>query len=124
MARSRGPGVNFDAQRDGPASGRNPRVWAVVCAIPSGRVATYKQVAALAHIEGPSGARQVGYALAALSEGADVPWHRVVNVKGTISPRGGRDWSNEQYDRLALEGIEFDALGRIDLQRFEWHYGD
>ena len=124
MARCRGRGVTFDAQRDGSASGRNPRVWAVVCAIPSGRVATYKQVAALAHIEGPSGARQVGYALAALSAGADVPWHRVVNVKGTISPRGGRDWSNEQYDRLALEGIEFDALGRIDLQRFEWHYGD
>ena len=124
MARSRGRGVNFDAQRDEPASGRNPRVWAVVCAIPSGRVATYKQVAALAHIEGPSGARQVGYALAALREGADVPWHRVVNVKGTISPRGGHDWCNEQYDRLAVEGIEFDALGRIDLQRFEWHYGD
>ena len=103
--------------------GRNPRVWAVVSAIPPGGVATYKQVAALAHIEGPSGARQVGYALAALPTGTTVPWHRVVNVKGTISPRGGRDWSNEHYDRLALEGIEFDALGRIDLARFAWDYG-
>ena len=75
------------------AVGRNARVWAVVCAIPAGRVATYKQVAALAHIEGPSGAKQVGYALAALPDGADIPWHRVVNVKGKISPRGARDWS-------------------------------
>lgn len=115
---------NNDGQANPALSGRNARVWAVVCAIPSGKVATYKQVAALAHIEGPSGARQVGYALAALKDGATVPWHRVVNVKGTISPRGDRDWSNQQYDRLALEGIEFDALGRIDLQRFEWHYGD
>ncbi len=115
---------NNDGQANPALSGRNARVWAVVCAISSGRVATYKQVAALAHIEGPSGARQVGYALAALKDGATVPWHRVVNVKGTISPRGDRDWSNQQYDRLALEGIEFDALGRIDLQRFEWHYGD
>ena len=100
--------------------GRNARVWAVVSAIPCGRVATYKQVAALAHIEGPSGARQVGYALAALPDGADVPWHRVVNIKGTISPRPS---SHEQYDRLALEGVAFDALGRIDLTRFEWDYG-
>ena len=105
------------------AVGRNARVWAVVSAIPCGRVATYKQVAALAHIEGPSGARQVGYALAALPQGAEVPWHRVVNVKGGVSPRGERDWSNEQYDRLALEGVEFDALGHIDLTRFEWDYG-
>ena len=67
--------------------GRNARVWAVVCAIPPGRVASYKQVAALAHIEGPSGARQVGYALAALPDGSDVPWHRVVNVKGTLALR-------------------------------------
>jgi len=105
------------------APGRNARVWAVVSAIPRGQVATYKQIAALAHIEGPSGARQVGYALAALPAGSPVPWHRVVNVKGTISPRGAQGWSNEQYDRLALEGVAFDALGRIDLTRFEWHYG-
>lgn len=105
------------------ALGRNARVWAVVSAIPHGRVATYKQVAALAYIEGPSGARQVGYALSALSEGSAVPWHRVVNVKGAISPRGAGDSHNEQYDRLALEGVAFDALGRIDLSRFEWDYG-
>ena len=104
------------------AEGRNGRVWAVVSCIPSGRVATYKQIAALAGIEGPSGARQVGYALAALKPGTDVPWHRVVNVKGTVSPRGRRDWSNEQSDRLAVEGVEFDAFGCIDLARFEWDY--
>lgn len=107
----------------GEGPGRNARVWAVVSAIPAGRVATYKQVAALAHIEGPSGARQVGYALAALPAGSEVPWHRVVNVKGSISPRGDGNWSHEQYDRLALEGVAFDAMGRIDLSRYEWDYG-
>ena len=54
---------------------------------------------------------------------SEVPWHRVVNVKGGISPRGDGDSHNEQYDRLALEGVAFDALGRIDLSRFEWDYG-
>ena len=105
------------------AGGRNERVWAVVSCIPRGRVATYKQIAALAQIEGPSGARQVGYALAALPNGTRVPWHRVVNVRGTVSARGGaRDWSSAQHDRLALEKVEFDAFGHIDLARYEWDY--
>lgn len=105
------------------AVGRNQRVWVVVPCIPRGRVATYKQIAALALIEGPSGPRQVGYALAALPAQNEIPWHRVVNVKGTISARGGRDWSGDQRDRLALEGVEFDAFGCIDFRRYEWDYG-
>ena len=104
------------------APGRNRRVWCVVACIPTGRVATYKQIAALAGIEGPTGARQVGYALAALKPGNDIPWHRVVNVKGTISERGRRGSMGEQYDRLALEGVAFDGFGRIDLDAFEWDY--
>ena len=104
------------------AEGRNQRVWNVVSCIPSGRVATYKQIAALAGIEGPTGARQVGYALSALGPGNDVPWHRVVNVKGTISPRGRDGAAGEQYDRLAVEGVRFDGFGWIDLREFEWNY--
>ncbi|MCB1746254.1 MAG: MGMT family protein [Gammaproteobacteria bacterium] len=103
--------------------GRNQRVWDVVQAIPRGRVATYRQVAALAGLEGPSGARQVGYALAALAPDSGVPWHRVVNVRGTVSPRGIGGREDEQYDRLAAEGVAYDAGGRIDLARYEWNYG-
>ena len=83
-----------------PENNRNARVWAVVRAIPRGRVATYKQVAALARIEGPTGARQVGYALAALGPRTKVPWHRVINSRGTVSPRGRPGWDSEQYERL------------------------
>ena len=104
------------------ADGRNQRVWDVVSCIPAGRVATYKQIAALAGIEGPTGARQVGYALSALAPDNDVPWHRVINVKGTISERGRRGSMGEQYDRLALEGVAFDSCGRIELGAFEWDY--
>lgn len=102
------------------ADNRNSRVWAVVCAIPRGRVATYKQVAALAYIEGPSGARQVGYALAALGPDHEVPWHRVINSKGQVSPRGRAGWDSEQYERLACEGVECDAAGHIDLAHYGW----
>lgn len=108
--------------RERPEEGRNERVWAVVSSIPRGCVATYRQVAALAGIEGPTGARQAGYALAALPRGTPVPWHRVVNARGTISPRGRSGAEHEQRDRLALEGVEFDLNGRIDLGTFEWDY--
>jgi len=91
------------------------RIYDVVSGIPDGRVATYGQVAHLAGI--PKGARQVGYAMAALGRGAprpDVPWHRVVNAKGESSVGG------EQIVRLESEGVEFDEQGRIDLKRFGW----
>jgi methylated-DNA-protein-cysteine methyltransferase-like protein len=89
--------------------GRNQRVWDVVRAIPRGRVA--------------SGARQVGYALAALAAGSTVPWHRVVNVRGTVSLRSVTGREDQQYDRLAAEGVAYDAAGRIDLAVYEWNYG-
>ncbi len=88
--------------------------------IPEGRVATYGQVAALAGI--PRHARQVGYALHALPDDAEVPWQRVINARGEVSPRAGGGGVREGYQRHLLEeeGVEFDARGRVDLARFGW----
>ncbi len=91
------------------------RIYGVVSRIPKGRVATYGQIAHLAGI--PKGARQVGYAMAALGRGTprpDVPWHRVVNAKGESSIGG------EQITRLEAEGVVFDEKGRIDLKVDGW----
>lgn len=94
------------------------QVFAVVRRIPRGRVATYGQVAALAGF--PGHARQVGYALAALDTDAAVPWHRVVNASGRISPRRGEPaGSMLQRMRLEQEGIAF-VGGRIPLARYRW----
>jgi len=98
---------------------RYERYYAVIRRIPRGCVATYGQIAELADF--PGHARQVGYALYALRDGTDVPWHRVVNARGrlslgTVIPEG----DVEQRIRLEIEGIEFDAEGRIDLRRFRW----
>lgn len=84
--------------------------------IPRGRVATYGQVAALLRL--PSGARQVGYALAGLRPGTAVPWHRVLNARGAISLRG--DDALTQRLRLEREGIRFDAGGRVNLRTCRW----
>jgi len=89
----------------------------VVRRIPRGRVATYGQIAELAQASGP---RQVGYALHALPEAHDVPWHRVVNARGTISLRSGLGGEAHQHALLKAEAVEFDANGRIDLDRFRW----
>lgn len=95
------------------------RIYTVIRRIPRGRVATYGQIAELAGLAGH--ARQVGYALYALKEGTGVPWHRVVNTRGrlslgTVIPEG----DVEQRIRLEIEGVEFDADGKIDLRRFRW----
>lgn len=97
------------------------RVYAVVCAIPAGRVATYAQVAALAGR--PGHARQVGYALFALARDRadEVPWHRVINARGEISRRSDRGPEDLQRAMLEAEGVHFSlGHGRVDLKRFGW----
>jgi len=92
------------------------RIYAVVRRIPRGRVATYGQVAELAGIEGH--ARQVGYALH--HSPPRLPWHRVINARGSISARAGSDWGELQRHLLEAEGVEFDLEGSVDLKRFRW----
>ncbi|WP_224960154.1 MGMT family protein [Geomonas subterranea] len=93
-------------------------IYAVVSLVPRGRVATYGQIAALAGL--PGRARQVGYALSALND-PSVPWHRVINARGEISPRsGGSDADERQRLRLEDEGIHFDSHGRIPLDLYRW----
>jgi len=94
------------------------RIYAVVRAIPRGRVATYGQVARLAKLGRQP--RLVGYALAALPEDAKVPWHRVVNAQGRVSLRSTEGWDRLQRALLEREGVVFDERGRIDLAKRLW----
>ncbi len=93
------------------------QIYAVVRQIPPGKVATYGQVAALV---GGCSARMVGYAMAALPQNSDVPWQRVINHKGKISPHGFGYGSWLQRQLLEAEGVSFDAQDRIDLRQFGW----
>ncbi len=101
-----------------PRSPAYRRIDAVVRRIPRGRVATYGQVAALAGR--PGQARQVGYALHALGDGSDVPWHRVINHRGEVSRRADPFDEPLQRALLEAEGVVFGPTGRIDLERFRW----
>jgi methylated-DNA-protein-cysteine methyltransferase-like protein len=62
----------------------------------------------------------VGYAMAALPAGSDVPWQRVINARGEVSARSGGGGTARQRERLEAEGVYFDARGRVDLARAGW----
>jgi len=100
-----------------PQSDLRARIYAVVARIPHGRVATYGQVAALAGA--PRHARQVGYALHDTPDDDTLPWHRVINAKGEVSPRSQPGWEGFQRQLLEREGVEF-RRGRVDLKRYRW----
>ncbi len=85
--------------------------------IPEGKVATYGQIAKL--VGYPRHARQVGYALARLDQDSNVPWHRVINAKGMISPRGFEGSDDLQRILLEEEGVVF-IEGKISLKEFQW----
>lgn len=90
----------------------------VVKRIPRGRVATYGQVARLAGF--PRHARLVGYALHALLHGSRVPWQRVINARGQVSPRALPGWEGLQLRLLEREGVRCDRRGWIPLTRYQW----
>ena len=95
---------------------RHQTIYEVVKTIPVGVVATYGQVAAIVGC----GPRLVGYALASLPTGMDVPWQRVINSQGKISARSDGAADPRQRQALIREGIVFSLKGTVDLKRFGW----
>ncbi len=93
------------------------RVFKLVRRIPSGRVMTYGQVAAILG-QGYT-PRTVGFVMHS-SEG-DLPWHRVINAQGACSTGGLLLPANKQQLMLEREGIQFDERGRCDLTKYLWN---
>ncbi len=88
------------------------RIYALVREIPRGRVTTYGQLGSMCGI---SDSRIVGEAMNA-SHG--LPWQRVINSRGEISIKGST--GAQQRKLLEQEGVEFDANGRLDLEKYGW----
>lgn len=92
------------------------RVYELVATVPPGRVVTYGKVARA--LGANRGARAVGYALRVLPDPRNIPWWRVVNVQGGISPRGPGLGAEVQREMLEAEGVVFRLDGTVDLDRF------
>lgn len=103
--------------RAGGGQGLYEHIHDLVRQIPAGRVATYGQIAAAVDRCTP---RMAGYAMAAVPAGSDVPWHRVINGRGMVSPRVRGGDHDLQRKLLEAEGVVFDGRGRVDLEGIRW----
>ena len=93
------------------------RVYAIVRAVPRGRVITYGAIAQL--LGDPRKAREVGWAMAATPD-SKIPAHRVINARGLVSTRSHGSASLSQRLLLEREGVHFDARQRVSFARFAW----
>ncbi len=103
--------------QDVNSQGYRERVFEIVRQIPAARVMTYGQIANILG-EGYT-PRTVGFVMhSANSE--DVPWQRVINSQGACSTGRIILPEHKQQRLLEAEGIEFDARGRCNLDRYRW----
>ena len=104
----------YEPLRHGPVRivgpGFHARVHDLLRTVPAGEVTTYGDLAGA--LGARSVARQVGFALAAVPEGSDVPWHRVVDGRGAIT-RPGTASARRQIALLRAEGVRIGRDGRV-----------
>jgi methylated-DNA-protein-cysteine methyltransferase-like protein len=101
------------------AGARAAAIYAVVKAIPRGRVATYGQIAELADM--PAGHRLVARAMRTCPDG--LPWQRVVGRKDARRAQiNVQDPEHAALQRKLLEAerVLFDDNGCIVLKTFGW----
>ncbi len=96
------------------------QVIEIIKKIPPGKVCTYGLIARIAG--DPRGARHVVRVLLSLSEKEKLPWHRVINSKGTIALPMLED-VEEQAGLLRSEGIVVSADFHVDLKKYLWQPG-
>ena len=92
-------------------------IFTIIASIPSGKVASYGQVATLAGY--PQNARLVGRLLKEMPSDSTIPWHRVVNSQGKISFPEGASKHLEQRQKLISEGVSFNKA-KINMRLHQW----
>lgn len=97
------------------------RMRLVCMVIPTGKVATYGQIAMLCGK--PRNSRQVGYGLKHDLAGTDVPAFRIVNGRGELSGAVHFGIPGLQQTLLEDDGIEVFWNGNnwcVDLKKYGW----
>lgn len=93
------------------------KVYEQVAKIPAGKVCTYGKIAELAGYEKAS--REVGIAMSE-ARVKDLPYHRVVNKKGTLAPEHVFGGAQQQKQMLLAEGVVFKKDDSIDMSVCLW----
>lgn len=86
------------------------KIRTIVAAIPPGSVASYGDIAELAHAPSP---RLVGRVLS--EDGGDLPWHRVLRTDGTPA----HHLAERQLELLRAEGVLADGR-KVNMRRYRW----
>jgi methylated-DNA-protein-cysteine methyltransferase-like protein len=94
------------------------RIIDIISRIPSGKVATYGQVATMAGNH--RAARQVSRVLHSCSQKYQLPWQRVVGAQGKITIPKDQPGHRKQMKKLQSEGIQFGLGDTIDLSIYQW----
>jgi len=89
----------------------------IISRIPAGKVTTYGIIALYAGNR--NGARQVARILYSSSDKYNLPWHRVVNRNGRISPRSSMGHLF-QKQLLEDEGVILGEDEKIDFSLYLW----
>jgi len=111
--------MSWTAHMQDPASSIYNSIYALVRQVPPGRVTSYGRIARQVGCT----ARSVGFAMAALPTGRDVPWQRVINTRGKSVHAVTVTTISIQRLLLEAEGVQFDARGRVDLHCYGWEVG-
>lgn len=85
--------------------------------IPESKVLTYGRIAKLAG--NPKAARQVSWILHSSTKKYKLPWHRVINSKGSIALKTEME-KQDQKILLKKEGVKFNGEYQIDLATSMW----
>ena len=111
--------MSKNKQNGGNDAGNNSfeKIYEIVRQIPSGKVATYGQIAALAGNRRWS--RVVGFALHVNPDPDNIPCFRVVNRLGEVSSAFAFGGGNRQIELLEAEGIPCPD-GKVDLGKYQW----
>ena len=94
-------------------------VYKIVQCIPSGKVATYGQIARM--LGAPRSSRAVGYALHANPRPGIIPCHRVVDRNGRLAPAFAFGGPEIQAQLLESEGVEVgEGFVVTDIDKYLW----
>lgn len=96
-------------------------VITIIKRIPRGKVMSYGQIARVAG--NPRSARQVVRILHSMSKKYNLPWHRVLNVKGEIS-MDDEEFFMTQKTLLEQDGVVFKGENKIDMEMYRYQPDD
>jgi len=93
------------------------RIWNTVSKVPSGKVASYGQIADLAGL--PGRARLVGKVLGYAPKSLKLPWYRILRSSGQLAFNAGSKEAETQKGLLQEEGVVV-LKNRVKIKDFGW----